>query len=102
MKRSKGALHKTRYKLKKSIREKGRLPTTKLMKSFSVGDKVHIIIESSYQKGQPHPRFHGKTGEVTGVRGRSYLVAVRDGNAIKTVISAPVHLEAQREGQSTA
>lgn len=101
MKRSKGSRHSTRHKLKKSIREKGLLSTTKLLKSFEVGDRVHIVVEPSHQKGQPHPRFHGRTGVVTGIRGRSYLVEVTDGNARKTVISAPVHLKTQREEQAT-
>jgi large subunit ribosomal protein L21e len=66
-----------------------------MLKEFEIGEQVHITIEPSIQKGQPHPRFHGKTGTVTGKRGRSYLVEVRDGNAKKVVISAPVHLEVQ-------
>ncbi len=101
MKRSRGLRSKTRHKLRKSNREKGLLSTTKLMKSFSEGDKVHIVLEPSVQKGQPHPRFHGRTGTVMGKRGRSYLVEISDGNAVKTVISAPVHLKAQSEGPTT-
>ncbi|MFQ5815016.1 MAG: 50S ribosomal protein L21e [Candidatus Hydrothermarchaeaceae archaeon] len=98
MERSKGLRSKTRHKMKKGTREKGLLSTTKLMKSFSVGDRVHIVLEPSVQKGQPHPRFHGRTGTVIGKRGRSYLVEISDGDARKMVISAPVHLKAQREG----
>jgi large subunit ribosomal protein L21e len=96
MKRSKGSRHKTRYKLRKTPRTRGIIPVTKMLKEFDVGEKVHISIEPSVQKGQPHPRFHGRTGTVIGKRGRSYLVEVRDGKAKKVVISAPVHLETQR------
>jgi len=42
-----------------------------------------------------NPKFHGKTGKVVGQRGRAYLVAVRDGNAIKQVILYPEHLRPQ-------
>ncbi len=101
MKRSRGLRSKTRHKMRKSSREKGPLSTTRLMKSFTVGDKVHIVLEPSIQKGQPHPRFHGRTGTVIGKRGRSYLVEISDGDAKKMVISAPVHLRAQREEQTT-
>jgi large subunit ribosomal protein L21e len=98
MKRSRGFRSKSRHKLSKKTREKGVLPITRLMKNFEVGEKVHIVLESSIQKGQPHPRFHGRTGTVVGKRGRSYLVEINDGDAKKIVISAPVHLRAQREG----
>ncbi len=97
MQRSRGTRSKTRHKMRKRARDKGRLSTTKLMKSFDIGDKVHVVLEPSIQRGQPHPRFHGRTGTVTGKRGRSYLVEITDGKALKTVISAPVHLKAQKE-----
>ncbi|MEE8168245.1 MAG: 50S ribosomal protein L21e [Candidatus Hydrothermarchaeales archaeon] len=98
MKRSKGSRSKTRHKLRKDVRKKGLLSLSRVMHRFEIGDSVHVVIEPSVQKGQPHPRFHGKTGTVIGKRGRGYLVEVSDGNAKKTLISAPVHLKVQREG----
>lgn len=92
MKRSRGFRSKTRHKLKKKAREKGDLPVSRIIQEFKEGDSVSIVIEPSIQKGQPHPRFHGKTGVVVENRGRSYLVEIQDGNAIKRVISRPVHL----------
>ena len=36
---------------------------------FEIGDRVHVVVEPSIQKGMPHRRFHGKTGTVIGQRG---------------------------------
>ncbi len=96
MRRSKGSRTGTRQKLLKKNREKGVLSVSRIIQKFEIGDRVHIDIDPSIQKGQPHPRFHGKTGRVVEKRGRSYLVEVMDGNAKKILISRPVHLRPQR------
>jgi len=36
------------------------------------------------------------SGSVVGQRGRAWLVEIRDGNKLKTVISRPQHLRAQQ------
>jgi large subunit ribosomal protein L21e len=99
MRRSKGFRSQTRHKLRKKVRERGTLAVSKVIKTFSEGDTVHIVLDPSVQKGQPHPRFHGRTGRVLEQRGRSYLVEVRDGKALKKVIAAPVHLRLQGTGK---
>ena len=96
MERSRGFKSRTRKKLTKKARERGVLPVTKLVQTFETGDRVHIVIEPSIQKGQPHPKFHGKTGIIVEKRGRSYLVEIKDKNAKKTLISKPVHIKKQR------
>ena len=96
MRRSKGSRSKSRYKMKKPIRKRGKLPVSKLIQEFKVNDTVSIVNEPSIQKGQPHPRFHGKTGIVVEKRGRSYLVQIADGKTNKKIISRPVHLILQR------
>jgi|TARA_B100001964_G_C14254530_1_gene611631 large subunit ribosomal protein L21e len=96
MRRSKGSRSKSRYKMKKPIRKRGKLPVSKLIQEFKVNDTVSIVNEPSIQKGQPHPRFHGKTGIVVEKRGRSYLVQISDGKTNKKIISRPVHLVLQR------
>jgi len=53
---------------------------------------VNIVLDPSIHRGMPHPRFHGKTGTVVGNQGRSFVVKVRDGNKMKTVVSRPEHL----------
>jgi large subunit ribosomal protein L21e len=96
MRRSKGFKSGTRYKLKKGVRAKGKMSISKMLQQFSIGDRVHIVIDPAVQKGMPYPRFHGKTGTVIEKRGRAYLVEVSENNAKKTVICAPSHLSPQR------
>jgi large subunit ribosomal protein L21e len=91
--RSRGSRSKTRNKLKKRIREKSNVPITRAMQTFTEGDSVHIVIDSAYQKGAPHPKWHGKTGKVKESRGRAYLVNIRDQKSEKTLIASPIHLK---------
>ncbi|AXV38726.1 MAG: 50S ribosomal protein L21e [Methanobacterium sp. BRmetb2] len=95
MRRSRGSRSKTRYKLKKSVRETRTNPITKKIQKFDENDIVHIIIDPSIQKGQPHPRFHGKTGKVVDERGRAYIIEINDGNKAKKLIIRPEHLKIQ-------
>jgi len=98
MERSRGLRSKSRRKLTKKVREKGRVPISRIMQEFSPGEKVHIVIDPSVQKGQPHSRYHGRTGTVLEKRGSAYLIEVTDKNARKTLISRPVHLRSQEGG----
>ena len=97
MQRSRGPRSRSRNKMTK-VQRKGRTnPITNKMQRFEVGDLVHIIINPSIHRGQPHPRFHGKTGEVVGKTGKSYLVALKDGNKSKELIVRPDHLKLQKD-----
>ncbi|MDI9632728.1 MAG: 50S ribosomal protein L21e [Methanolinea sp.] len=91
-----GPRKKTRYKFKKEIRRRGIVPVTSLIQQFEIGQKVHVVIEPSVQKGMPHRRFHGMTGTVIGQRGRAWLLSIRDGGKEKILIARPQHLKAQR------
>ncbi|ADL59278.1 MULTISPECIES: 50S ribosomal protein L21e [Methanothermobacter] len=95
MRRSRGFRSKTRHKLQKVKRPGRSNPITRKIQSFSEGDLVHIIIDPSIHRGQPHPRFHGKTGRVAGMMGRSYVVSIRDGNKEKQLVVRPEHLQMQ-------
>ncbi|PAV08294.1 50S ribosomal protein L21e [Methanosphaera cuniculi] len=95
MRKSKGLRSRSRYKLKKSIRPSRANPISRKIQVFEDGNKVHIIIDSSIQKGQPHPRFHGKTGKIVGQKGKAYLVGIKDGNKPKELIIRPEHLKLQ-------
>ena len=90
-KASKGLRRRTRQ-LKKKPRERGLSPITRSLQSFSIGEKASIVIDPSIHKGQPHPRFHGLTGTITKKQGNAYLVNIKDGNKIKSVIVKPEHL----------
>ncbi len=91
-----GMKKKTRDKLSKTVRARGISPVVRAIQDFEAGEKVHVIIDPSKHKGMPHPRFHGRTAEVMGKRGRAFVLKVTDGNATKTVIALPEHLTAQR------
>lgn len=86
----------TRYKLKKTVRERGLSPVSRAIQDFAEGQMVHIDIDPSVQKGMPNPKFQGKTGKVISQRGRAYILHVREGNATKEVISLPEHLKPQK------
>ncbi len=85
----------TRYKLKKSCREKGKLSLVKFFQEFKQGDKVVLKANSAYQKGAYHYRFHGSAGQVTGQQGACYTVAINNKGKEKSLIVHPVHLVKQ-------
>jgi large subunit ribosomal protein L21e len=87
---------KSRDKLSRTVRTRGKSSVVKAIQEFDAGAKVHVIIDPSIHKGMPHPRFHGKTGEVIGKRGRAFVLKVTDGDATKTLITLPEHLMAQK------
>jgi large subunit ribosomal protein L21e len=93
MRGSKGYRSGTRHLLKKGPREHGKLGLTKLLQEYQPGNRVMVRIDSSVQKGMPHRRFHGKTGIIIEKRGRSYVVSVPQGDAVKEIIVRPEHLE---------
>ncbi len=85
---------KTRYKYKRSIREKGKIPLSIYFQEFKAGDYVNLVINSSMQKGRFFPRFHGLTGIITGnKKGACYEVRMKDGNKQKILYVHPLHLK---------
>lgn len=91
VRRSRGSRSKTRKLLR--IRGKARgVPPSQILKSFEIGEKAVIKISPSIQKGMPHPRFYGKLGTVVEKRGRCYVLEVMDGEKMKMLVAAPVHL----------
>jgi large subunit ribosomal protein L21e len=87
---------KSRDKLSRTVRARGKSSVVRAIQEFQTGAMVHVIIDPSIHKGMPHPRFHGKTGEVIGKRGRAFVLKVTDGDATKTLITLPEHLMAQK------
>lgn len=78
-------------KIKKSIREKGKLKLSRYFKKFNEGDIVCAVSEASVRCSFPK-RIIGKSGKVKGMRGRYYLVELNDLNKEKTFIIHPIHL----------
>ena len=92
MKRSHGTRQGTRSILSKSKSQRSRLNISKIMHSYSDGDKVSIVIDGAQQKGMPHRRFQGATGTVKARQGRAYVVSVKDKNMAKTLVVRPEHM----------
>jgi large subunit ribosomal protein L21e len=93
MRKSKGYRSGARRLLTKGPREHGKLRLSKLLYEYQPGSQVVIRIDSSVHKGMPHRRFHGRVATVINKRGRSYVLSVSQGDAVKEVIVRPEHLE---------
>jgi large subunit ribosomal protein L21e len=66
---------------------------SKLLYEYQPGNQVIIKIDSAVQKGMPHKRYHGRVGTVLNKRGRSYVINVSQGDAMREIIVRPEHLE---------
>ena len=77
----------------KEPRERGKLSLSKLLYEYQPGSQVVVKIEPSVQKGMPHRRYHGRVGTILNKRGRSYVVSVSQGDALKEIIVRPEHLQ---------
>lgn len=94
VKAPRGFRNRTRKLLRKNVREKGSIPRlSSLLREYNVGDKVAIVINSSYHKAMPHRRYYGLTGTITGRRGEAYEVEVYLGDKKKVLYVSPVHLK---------
>ena len=87
-----GFRRKTRYKLKKNIRQKGKLSISRFFQEFKIGERVKLLAEPAIQKGMYFPRFHGKSGKITGKQGKCYKVKIKDFKKQKELVVHPIHL----------
>ena len=88
-----GFRRKTRHKLQKNIRQKGKVSLQKYFQEFEEGQRVVLKAEPAIKKGLYFPRFHGKSAVVSKKRGECYEVTIKDGKLPKTIIVHPVHLK---------
>ncbi len=88
-----GFRRKTRQKLSKPRRRKGKISVKKFFQTFEEGDKAVMNAEPAVQKGMYFPRFHGKVGTIKKKVGRCYNVLIKDGKKEKILIVHPVHLK---------
>ena len=88
MGRSKGYRRRTRSLLKKS--NLGGL--SRILRDYSVGQKVVIKIDSTQVKGMPHRRFNGLVGVVTEVGTRGLRIDVPVGDKTKAVVARKEHI----------
>ena len=96
VKKSHGYRARTRGLMSKRVREKGLGSLSKVLVDFEAGQRVDIVIDPGFHKGMPHRRYQGKTGIVTGLRGRAVLVDVSLGNATKSLIIRREHLRVSK------
>lgn len=92
-----GFRRKTRHKLQKKARDKGKLSLSKYFQTFEVGEKVVLKADPTIQKGMYFPRFHGKIGTVMSKKGECYDIKIKDKNKIKSLIVHPVHLVGRKQ-----
>jgi large subunit ribosomal protein L21e len=92
MKKIGGNRRKTRYKMRKSVSERGKLHLTRFLQNFEEGERVLLKAYPSYQRGIFCLRFHGKTATVKGMQGECYKIELKDGNKLKECVVHPVHL----------
>ena len=90
--RTGGLRRKTRSKLKKNVRMKGKISIGNYLQNFVLNDKVALVMESSIHSGIYHPRFQGDVGIVVGKQGTCYKIKIIDGKMEKFFIVHPVHL----------
>lgn len=93
MKRVGGFRRKSRYKMRQSISNRGKLPITKYLQTFEIGEKVILKAEPSHQGGLFFLRFQGKIGDVVKQQGECYLVRIKDGKKLKQCLVHPIHLK---------
>lgn len=90
MKRS----HGPNSKRSRHLLSPGRIPITRLLVTFSEGERVRIAVNPTFLRGQPTTlRFNRKVGTVLGRQGRGYRVEVMDGNKTKMLVISNAHLE---------
>ena len=87
-----GFRRKTRQKMRKHVRSRGKISINKFLQQFDLNEKVLLGAEPAYQKGMYHPRFYGRVGVVTKQVGTCYEVKINDNGKFKTVVAHPVHL----------
>lgn len=98
MGKSKGTRRKSRSALSKRVREKGKLPLSRLLTKYEVGEKVVINIDPAIHKGMPHKRFQGKIATVVEQRGKAYVLEIQHRRSVKNIIATPHHLKKHHEG----
>ncbi|MBS3150467.1 50S ribosomal protein L21e [Candidatus Woesearchaeota archaeon] len=96
-KRIGGSRRKTRSKLKKNIKQRGKISFSRYFQTFSENDRVYLNAEPAVQEGIYFPRFHNKVGTIKGKKGRCYEVQIKDGKKQKMLIVHPVHLKKCQE-----
>jgi large subunit ribosomal protein L21e len=97
MAKSKGIRRKSRSALTKKVRDKGRLPLSRLLTSYEEGEKVVINIDSGIHKAMPHKRYQGKVATIVGQRGKAYVMEIPQRQTVKTIITTAHHIRKHKD-----
>ena len=101
VKRIGGFRRKTRHKLGKSSRERGKISLTRFLQTFKEGDMVQLGAEPAYHKGMYCMRYYGKVGFIKKKVGRCYNVEINDRGLKKLLIIHPVHIRLAKQQNFT-
>lgn len=97
MAKSKGIRRKSRSALTKKVREKGRLPLSRLLTSYEEGEKVVINLDPGIHKAMPHKRYQGKVATIVGQRGKAYIMEIPQRKTVKTIITTAHHIRKHKD-----
>jgi ribosomal protein L21E len=87
VKPSKGSMSgRTRF-----MRARARVSVSDSVKSFKIGCKI-VLVPRPKCRGEVL-RFAGKHGKIVEIRGKSYMIEIKDGGKMKKMTIAPIHLE---------
>src|SRR3989338_4777702 len=87
-----GSRRKTRSKLRKNIRDRGKLTLNRYLQELRIGERVVLKAEPSIQKGIYPMRYHGLSGIIEKKKGNCYEVLIKNMRKKKSLIVHPVHL----------
>ncbi|MAG07303.1 50S ribosomal protein L21e [Candidatus Pacearchaeota archaeon] len=81
---------------RKKMRERGKIKFSEYFKKLNEGDRVAIKEEKSVRAVFPK-RVQGRTGVVTGTRGKNYIVKLKEFSKEKIFIMPSIHLKKIKE-----
>lgn len=61
------------------------------VKSYKIGSKV-VVLDNTVREGAVPPRYKGRHATIMKKQGEAYVVQVKDGRALKTLILSPENL----------
>ena len=94
---SSGIRRKSWSVITKRVREKGRIPLSRLLTSYEEGEKVVINIDPGIHKAIPHKRFQGKVATIVGTRGKAYILEIPQRKTVKTIITTAHHIRKHKD-----
>ncbi len=90
--RTGGFRKKSRHKLRKTPRNRGKVNINQALQTFKKNDKVRIIQEPAIHNAMPMPKYKNKVGTVIGKQGTAYILEVKDFKKKKRLLSDAIHL----------